>query len=968
VDYKQTVNLPQTNFPMKADLANREPAVLAWWNERDIYGQLRRAALGRPTFVLADGPPYANGQIHIGHAVNKVLKDIVVKSRTLDGYDAPYVPGWDCHGLPIEHQVEKTHGRVGGKLDAKGFRAACREYAGRQVEAQKADFRRLGVLGDWDRPYLTMLPGFEAAQLRAFARVYERGHVYKGYKPVHWCLDCRSSLAEAEVEYEERTSPSIDVAYAAVDAADLAKRLDASSTALAGALVDPGVVIWTTTPWTLPASQAVTVHPEFDYVLARLTLPAGASAASAPAAIASAATTAATAPRTVDVVVAQKLLAELVARTGATAHAVIGETTGARLEGLRLRHPFYDRVVPVILGDHVTLDTGTGAVHTAPGHGLEDFVVGQKYGLPVDNPVGGDGRFLPSTPLFAGLAVFEANERVIATLAEKGRLLAHAPYRHSYPHCWRHKTPVIFRATPQWFVAMDKEGLRRHALAEIRKVQWTPAWGENRIYAMVENRPDWCISRQRTWGVPIPFFVHRETGELHPRTTELIEQVAARVDTAGIDAWFDLDPAELLGAEAVHYEKSTDVMDVWVDSGMVHWCLAHLRPELRSPADLYLEGSDQHRGWFHSSLLTSVAMHEHAPYRGVLTHGFTVDEKGRKMSKSLGNVVVPQKVIGSLGADVLRLWVASADYSNDMSVSDEILKRMADSYRRMRNTVRFLLGNLADFDPATDAVPLHELVALDRWAIERTCRLQEEVVEAFRDYQFHLIYQKVHNFCVVDLGAFYLDVLKDRLYTTPKASHPRRSAQTALWHVAEAMTRWLAPILSFTAEEIWKHLPTVAGRPESVFLATWHVLPTAGAEATGDVDWEAVIALKADVSKEIERLRNDGRIGGSLEAIVDVWCEPAARERFDRLGDELRFALLTSEVAVRDAADRPADATPAIGAAKDGVWLTVRRSEARKCARCWHLRADVGNHPAHPEICGRCVSNVEGPGEVRRYA
>jgi isoleucyl-tRNA synthetase len=875
--------------------------------------------------------------------VNKVLKDVIVKSRVLDGYDAPYVPGWDCHGLPIEHQVEKTYGRVGHKLDAKAFRAACREYAAKQVEAQKADFQRLGVMGDWEHPYLTMLPAYEAAQLRAFARIYERGHVYKGYKPVHWCLDCRSSLAEAEVEYEDRTSPSIDVLYAVVDPADLAARLDAA-TAPGGAFRNPAVVIWTTTPWTLPASQAVSVHPEFDYVLARLERDSGA----------------------VDVLVAQKLLSEVVARAGASSCSIVGETTGARLEGLQLRHPFYDRTVPVILGEHVTLDAGTGAVHTAPGHGLEDYVVGQKYGLPVDNPVGGDGRFLPATPLFAGLQVFEANPRVVELLGERGVLLAHAPYRHSYPHCWRHKTPVIFRATPQWFVSMEREGLRTHALSEIRKVQWTPAWGENRIYAMIENRPDWCVSRQRTWGVPIPFFLHRETGELHPRTVELIEQVAARVEHAGIDAWFDLDPAELLGAEAGHYEKSLDVMDVWVDSGVAHWCVAHARPELRSPADLYLEGSDQHRGWFHSSLLTSVAMHGHAPYRGVLTHGFTVDEKGRKMSKSLGNTVVPQKVIGTLGADVLRLWVASTDYANEIAVSDEILKRTADSYRRMRNTVRFLLGNLAGFDPSQDAVPLDRLVALDRWAIERTRRLQEEVVAAYRDYQFHVIYQKVHNFCVVDLGAFYLDVVKDRLYTTPAAGHPRRSAQTALAHVAEAMVRWLAPILSFTAEEIWKALPKVQGRPESVFHSLWHVFPPP--TAADAIDWDAVIALKADVTRELERLRTDGQIGAPLEAVVDVWADATQAARLGALGEELRFALLVSEAHVRDAAGRPADAVAATSVAKDRVWISVRPSGARKCVRCWHLRADVGSHAAHPELCGRCVTNVDGPGETRRYA
>ena len=933
VDYKNTINLPQTDFPMKADLANREPRWLDFWKSADIYGKLREAAKGRPTFILADGPPYANGSIHIGHAVNKILKDIVVKSRTLDGYDAPYVPGWDCHGLPIEHQVEKTHGRVGGKIDAKAFRAACRQYAAKQVDGQRVDFIRLGVMGDWENPYLTMLPGYEAQQLRAFGRIVERGHIYKGYKPVHWCLDCRSSLAEAEVEYEDRTSPSIDVRYFVCDRTDLEKRVG-----LSGLTKPVSVVIWTTTPWTLPASQAVSFHPELDYVLADV----GAEI----------------------LIVAAELLSDVLARAGLDSATELVRVKGATLEHLALNHPFYERVLPVILGEHVTVDAGTGGVHTAPAHGLDDYIVGQRYGLPVDNPVGGDGRYLASTALFAGEQVFEANAKVVALLAERGVLLAHKPYQHSYPHCWRHKSPLIFRATPQWFISMEREGLRQDALAEIRRVQFTPQWGENRIYSMIETRPDWCISRQRTWGVPIPFFLHRETGELHPRTVELIEAVAGRVDVDGIDAWFDLDPRDLLGDEAAQYEKSTDVMDVWVDSGMMHWCVAHLFPQIHAPADLYLEGSDQHRGWFHSSLLTSVAIHRHAPYRGVLTHGFTVDDKGRKMSKSLGNTILPQKVIGALGADVLRLWVAATDYANEIAVSDEILKRMADSYRRMRNTARFLLGNLDGFNPATDAVAPAEMVDLDRWALNCARDVQKEITDAYRTYDFHVIYQRIHNFCVVDLGAFYLDVIKDRLYTTSKGSHARRSAQTALWHIAEAMVAWLAPILSFTAEEIWQSMPPVVGRPESVFLSQWHQFPedTAGAS----VAWGEIIAIKADVARELEVLRVRGEIGGPLDAIVDLWVDSDRYARLSKLGEELRFALITSEVHLHPL---PAPATAAVAAAAgEGVWIAVVASTQDKCIRCWHKRADIGGVPDHPQVCARCAGNVTGSGESRQYA
>jgi isoleucyl-tRNA synthetase len=937
-DYKNTINLPNTGFPMKADLANREPGMLAAWERRGLYDRIREASKGRPSFVLTDGPPYANGAIHLGHAVNKILKDIIVKSRTLDGYDAPYVPGWDCHGLPIEMQVEKTHGRVGQKIDAKAFRAACRDYARKQIDTQRTDFKRLGVLGDWDHPYMTMAPRFEADQLRAFSLIIKNGHLYKGYKPVHWCLNCRSALAEAEVEYEDRTSPSIYVRFPVVDPADLAQRFGTPAQAEANAGVS--LAIWTTTPWTLPANRAVAVHPQFDYALVEFDLGSGAER----------------------LVLASELTEAVMKSLGVGEWISIAAVKGAALEHMLLQHPFYDRQVPVVLGEHVTLDAGTGAVHTAPGHGLDDYVVGRRYGLEIDNPVGGDGRFLPSTPLFAGEQVFDANAHVIKVLHDNGRLLKDEPYHHSYPHCWRHKTPVIFRATPQWFISMEQAGLRKGALEAIAHVDWMPGWGEQRISAMIAGRPDWCVSRQRTWGVPIPLFVDKVSGELHPRTAELIEEVALRVEKDGIDAWFDLDAAALLGPDVGRYDKATDVMDVWFDSGVVHHCLSQSRPEITVPADLYLEGSDQHRGWFHSSLLTSVAMHGRAPYRGVLTHGFTVDEKGRKMSKSIGNTLVPQKLTNSLGADVVRLWVAATDYANEMSVSDEILKRMADSYRRIRNTVRFLLGNMHGFDPSRHAMAFDDLVAIDQWVLAKTFALQNEVITAFRNYEFHDIYQKIHNFCVVELGGFYLDIIKDRLYTTGTDSAPRRSAQTAVHHVAQAMVRWIAPILSFTAEEVWGFLPNVPN--ESVFLNTWYVFP-AGAERDSAIDWAALIALKKDVARDLERLRAGGEIGAPLDAEVSVYVSPEQAARYEMLRDELRFLLITSQARVIQTDAPSASGVPT---SHPDVWIEVKPSSEPKCVRCFHLRRDVGSDPRHPELCARCVVNVEGPGEERQFA
>ena len=941
-DYKNTLNLPQTDFPMKANLAQREPEMIAHWERLGLYRLLREARRGAPKFVLHDGPPYANGEIHIGHAVNKVLKDIIVKARSLDGKDAPYVPGWDCHGLPIELQVEKKVGKAGVKVDARAFRKACRVYAGEQVNKQREDFIRLGVLGDWERPYLTMDYRFEADIVRSLGRLISNGHLYKGSKPVHWCTDCGSALAEAEVEYEDKTSPAIDVRFGVLEEAAVLTRMDHSGDTGHGPIA---VVIWTTTPWTLPANQAVAVNPGLDYVLVQ----AGNER----------------------LVLAEALMKPALGRWEIDDYRVLGTCLGAALEGLQLRHPFYDRAVPVILGGHVTTDSGTGAVHTAPGHGQEDYVAALRYGLKIDNPVDSNGVFLPGTALFAGEHVFKANDHVIEVLKAKGTLVHEEAFRHSYPHCWRHKTPTIFRATPQWFISMDQHRLRDQALAAIHGVAWTPEWGQARIEGMVNNRPDWCISRQRNWGVPITLFVHKGTGKLHPRTADLIEAAAKHIELSGIDAWFDLDPADLLGEEAAQYDKVTDTLDVWFDSGVTHACVLEQRAELDGvPADLYLEGSDQHRGWFQSSLLTAVGMRGGAPYRGVLTHGFTVDQQGRKMSKSLGNVVAPQKVVNSLGADILRLWVAATDYRGEMGVSDEILKRTADAYRRLRNTARFLLANLSGFDPASHIVPVDGMLALDRWAVEQARRLQRQVVAAYDSYEFHLIYQRVHNFCVVDLGGFYLDIIKDRQYTTQRDSVARRSAQTALYHILEAMVRWLAPILSFTAEEIWRYLPGKRG--DSVFLETWHEIP-AMYPVIGEADaalafWEQVVEVREGVAKELERLRVAGGIGSGLDAEVALFCGRELRDQLLRLGDELRFVFITSEARVHGTTVVPDEAVHFTLASGDEYWATVVPSEHDKCVRCWHRRPDVGSHSDHPELCGRCVKNVAGSGEMRRFA
>lgn len=929
-DYKETLNLPKTSFPMRGNLAQREPEMLKHWREMDLYAQIRNKKAGKPTFILHDGPPYANGDIHIGHAVNKILKDIIIKSRGMAGFDAPFVPGWDCHGLPIELMVEKKVGKAGHKVDARTFRDACRSYAKQQVEKQSVDFQRLGVFGDWQRPYLTMDYKTEANIIRSLGRMIEAGHLVKGFKPVHWCTDCGSALAEAEVEYEDKTSPQIDVRFRVVDKTDLNKRFNSDDNKVAC------VVIWTTTPWTLPANQAVTLHPEFDYVL-------------------------------VDIgeerlIIAEALLESAMQRYGISEYKITARVKGQSLEYLKLHHPFYDREVPVIVGSHVTTEAGTGAVHTAPAHGHDDFIIANQYKLPVENPVDDKGIFLSTTELVGGSHVNKANNEIIEIMRENGNLLLVDKLQHSYPHCWRHKTPIIFRATPQWFFSMDAKGLRENALREIKQVKWTPAWGMQRINGMVADRMDWCISRQRTWGVPIPVFIHKETGELHPHTTSLIEDVAVRVEQGGIDAWFDLAPEELLGDAHTDYEKVGDTLDVWFDSGVTHASVLGADDRLRFPADLYLEGSDQHRGWFQSSLLTSVGMKGVAPYKGVLTHGFTVDAQGMKMSKSRGNVVSPQKVMKNLGADVLRLWVASVDYSGEMSVSDEILKRTADAYRRFRNTARYLLANLHDFDPATDCVEAGKLLDLDRWVLDQSVQLQQEIISAYENYQFHNIYQKLHHFCGVTMSSFYLDIIKDRMYTTQAASLARRSGQTVMYHVAEAMVRWFAPILSFTAEEIWRHLP--GERSDSVFFEEWYGgFPVMDVKSDGE-QWQRVIVVRNAVSKQLERLRTAGDIGSSLDAEIDLYCNDMIKESLDWLDDELRFVLITSYARVYAETERPDEA---VASDMDGLWLRVKPSQYSKCVRCWHHREDVGRHTEHTELCGRCVENVAGSGELRQY-
>ena len=977
-DYKKTLNLPDTPFPMRGDLARREPLMLQRWQESKLYERIREASRGRPRFVLHDGPPYANGDIHIGHAVNKILKDIIVKSKSMSGFDAPYVPGWDCHGMPIEVQIEKQHGK---NLPAGETQRLCRAYAAEQVERQKRDFQRLGVLGDWDRPYLTMAYGNEADEIRALGILLERGYVYRGLKPVNWCFDCGSALAEAEVEYEDRKDPAVDVGFPFAQPDKLA-----AAFGLAGLPDKRGyAVVWTTTPWTLPANQALNVNPDFDYALVEtedkllivaheiLMQPSSVRGELEPVALSAG--------------FSDGRLLAMTRRYGIREWRVLGIAKGASLERIEFHHPFYERFSPVYLGDYVTLDAGTGVVHSAPAYGVEDFQSCRRYGMKDDDiltPVMGDGKYVSTLPLFGGMHIWKANPKIVELMAEKGVLLAKTDELHSYMHCWRHKTPIILRATTQWFAGMDDmpgfngvkpaEPLRVTALRGVEATQFYPSWGKARLHGMIANRPDWTLSRQRQWGVPMPFFIRKETGELHPRTLELLEAVAKRVEDGGIEAWQTIDAGELLGEDAAYYEKIKDTLDVWFDSGSTHFTVLRGSHAAESayPADLYLEGSDQHRGWFHSSLLVSSMTDGIAPYRSLLTHGFVVDGAGRKMSKSKGNVVAPQQVMDELGADILRLWVASTDYSGELSISKEILKRVVESYRRIRNTLRFLLANLADFDYPRDALPIEEWLEIDRYAWVMTDDLQRALTPSakadknpaapghYGSYEFHLVAQRLQTFCSEDLGGFYLDILKDRLYTAPTNSKARRAAQNALYHITHSLTRLLAPILSFTAQEVWE---VIERSDATVFEQTWyeHTLP-ADADALR-ARWARLRTLRSDVLKQLETLRIAGRIGSSLAGEVDLHANTEEGAFLRSFEDDLKFVFITSQARVSD--DPSGDALDTI---LPGVKLRVTASPHAKCERCWHYRADVGADPEHPAICGRCKANLFGTGEVRTHA
>lgn len=942
-DYKQTLNLPKTDFPMRGNLAKREPEMLARWNQQDLYQHIRAQSAGRPKFILHDGPPYANGDIHIGHVVNKVIKDMIVKSKQLAGFDSPYVPGWDCHGLPIENKVEGLIGKPGAKVSEGEFRAKCREYATEQIANQSTEFQRLGILGEWQAPYLTMNFANEANIVRALGKIIEAGHVYKGTKPVYWSWGAHSAVAEAEIEYEDKTSTAIDVRFAPRDKAAILNIFGADDDGS-----DVNIVIWTTTPWTIPGNLAITLHPELHYALVAV--------------------------NGERLIMAEAMVDDVMARYGFDGQQIVGTTRGESLNGQLFKHPLYERDTLLIMGDYVTTDAGTGAVHTAPDHGVDDFHAARKNGLGLLDYVNDHGVFRDHVELFGGEHVMKVDAHMIEELESRGRLVRHEKYQHSYPYCWRTKTPIIYRATPQWFIGMDTQGLRRDTLAEIDKVQWIPDWGQSRIHGMIAGRPDWCISRQRYWGVPITLFLNKETGELHPDTTALVEKAAARIAEHGIQAWFDLEPSELLGNEAEQYDKVTDVLDVWFDSGTSWMHVLQQDETLSYPADIYLEGSDQHRGWFHSSILTSVAINRQAPYRQVLTHGFTVDQQGRKMSKSLGNIIAPQKLLKTLGADIVRLWVCSTDYRGEMTVSNEILDRMADAYRRIRNTARYLLSAINDFDPDQHTVAPEDMLALDRWALDCALRTQETVHEAYESYQFHTVYQTIHHFCAVDMSSFYLDIIKDRQYTMGADSLGRRSAQTAMYQITDALVRWISPVLSFTADEIWQHLREQSDTDRSAraltpFTETYldSLPPLGDAAILSRADWQAINQVREAVSKSLETLRSAGTIGGALEASVVVYASDALAQTLAKVGDELRFVFITSTARVESLDQKPADADLQ---SVNGLEFAVVTGKAsgEKCVRCWHLRDDVGTDSDHPAVCSRCISNVHGEGEQRNIA
>ena len=925
---------------MRGNLAKREPEMLARWEASDLHGQIRKHSKGRPKFILHDGPPYANGDIHIGHVVNKVIKDMIVKSKQLGGFDSPYVPGWDCHGLPIENKVEGLIGKPGGNVSEAEFRQNCRDFAAEQLSNQRVEFKRLGIIGDWDKPYLTMNFANDANIVRALGKIIEAGHIYKGVKPVYWSWGAHSAMAEAEIEYEDKTSTAIDVRFAPRDKAALLKTFASDDDGS-----DVSVVIWTTTPWTIPGNLAVTVHPELEYALVAV--------------------------NGERLVLAADMVDDVVARYGFENPTVIGTTTGATLEGLVFKHPLYDRDSLMITGDYVTTETGTGVVHTAPDHGVDDFYAAQKHDLGLLDSVNDHGVFREHVELFAGEHVMKVDKHMIEELESRGRLIKHEKYQHSYPFCWRTKTPIIYRATPQWFISMENKNLRQDTLDEIKKVNWVPDWGQSRIEGMIASRPDWCISRQRYWGVPIPLFLHKETGELHPDTASLLEAVAVKINEHGIQAWFDLAPEDLLGEDAKYYEKVRDVLDVWFDSGTSWMHVLQQDENLSYPADMYLEGSDQHRGWFHSSILTSVAVNREAPYRQVLTHGFTVDQKGRKMSKSLGNVIAPQKLLKTLGADIVRLWVCSADYRGEMTVSNEILDRSADAYRRIRNTARYLLSAVHDFDPAKDMVAPADMLALDRWAVDCALETQNALQEAYEAYQFHMVYQTLHHFCSIDMSSFYLDIVKDRQYTMAANSHGRRSAQTAMYLITEALVRWIAPVLSFTSDEIWQHLKTVHGddRSNNVFTETYvdTLFAIDNDAAISKADWQSIQSVRSGVSKSLETLRAAGTIGAALEASVTVYASDKLGTALAKLGDELRFVFITSTATVLPLDGKPAEAE-VITVDGESFAVAATTANGEKCVRCWHRREDVGANTSHPELCGRCVSNIDDNGEQRNIA